>query len=173
MRSLTLLRHAKSSWDDESLDDFHRPLNDRGVRSAKAMGQHLAARNATFDLILASPAQRVVETLQGLAAGGWDAEPVQFDPAIYHASAGDLLQMVRAAPGTVRQLMLVGHNPVLGLLALHLSSEDNEGLRAQIAANYPTGALAEIALDIENWSDAGPGCGRLVEFIVPRSLPET
>ena len=73
MRSLTLLRHAKSSWDDESLDDFHRPLNERGRRAAKAMGKHLAAKGARFDLVLASPAQRVVETLQGLAKGGWDA----------------------------------------------------------------------------------------------------
>ena len=173
MRSLTLLRHAKSSWDDESLDDFHRPLNDRGRRSAKAMGKHLAARNARFDLILASPAQRVVETLKGLEAGGWETRPAQFDPEIYHASTRDLLEMVRAAPDKVRRLMLVGHNPVLGMLALQLSGEDNEGLRAQVAENYPTGALAEIALDIENWSEAGPGCGRLVEFTVPRSLPGT
>ena len=172
MRSLTLLRHAKSSWDDESLDDFHRPLNDRGRRAAKAMGKHLAAKGAKFDLILASPAQRVVETLEGLAAGGWEAAPVEFDPAIYHASTGDLMEMVRAAPGKVRRLMLVGHNPVLGVLALQLSGEDGEGLRAQVAENYPTGALAEIALDIGDWTEAGPGYGRIVEFVVPRSLPE-
>ena len=172
MRSLTLLRHAKSSWDDESLDDFHRPLNERGRRSAKAMGKYLAAKQATFDQILASPAQRVVETLNGLKAGGWEAAPVQFDPAIYHASTRDLLQLVRAAPATVQRLMLIGHNPVLGMLALQLSSEDNEGLRAQVAENYPTGALAEIELGIGNWSDAEPGCGRLVEFTVPRSLPD-
>ncbi len=173
MKQLLLLRHAKSSWDDESLDDFHRPLNGRGRRSAKAMGTHLAAKGETFDLILASPAQRVVETLQGLAAGGWEAGLVQFDPAIYHASTRDLLEMVRAAPAKVQRLMLVGHNPVLGMLALQLSGEDGEGLRAQVAENYPTGALAEIALDIASWNEAGPGSGRLVEFTVPRSLPGT
>jgi phosphohistidine phosphatase len=171
MRSLTLLRHAKSSWDDESLDDFHRPLNDRGRRAAQAMGRHLAAKGAQFDLVLASPAQRVVETLEGLAAGGWEAGPVEFDPAIYHASTRDLLEMVRTAPGKVQRLMLVGHNPVLGMLALQLSEDDGEGLRAQVAENYPTGALAEIALDIEGWGNAGPQCGRLVEFTLPRSLP--
>ena len=170
MRSLTLLRHAKSSWDDDSIDDFDRPLNDRGRRSAKAMGKHLAAKNAAFDLILASPAERVVETLKGLEAGGWNTNRVQFDPAIYHASTNDLLEMIRAAPGEVRRLMLVGHNPVLGMLALQLSGEDNEGLRAQVAENYPTGALAEIALEIDDWNEAGPQCGRLVEFTVPRSL---
>ena len=172
MRSLTLLRHAKSSWDDESLDDFQRPLNDRGSKAAAAMGRHLAEKGVAFDLILASPAQRVIETLEGLAAGGWEAGPVQFNPAIYHASTRDLLEMVRSAPGSVQRLMLVGHNPVIGILALQLSEEDRDGLRAQVLENYPTGALAEIALDIEGWSEAGPQCGRLVEFTVPRSLPE-
>lgn len=172
MRSLTLLRHAKSSWDDESLDDFHRPLNDRGQRAAKAMGRHLAAKGAKFDLVLASPAQRVVETLRGLAEGGWKASPVRFDPAIYHASTRDLLEMVRAAPDSAQRLLLVGHNPVIAFLALQLSEDDPQGLRARIADNYPTGALAEIALDIQDWKEAGPACGRLVEFIVPRSLPD-
>ena len=172
MRSLTLLRHAKSSWDDESLDDFHRPLNDRGRRAAKAMGRYLAAKGATFDLVLASPAQRVVETLRGLAEGGWEAGPVRFDPAIYHASTQDLLEMVRAAPDSAQRLLLVGHNPVLAFVALQLSVEDHDGLRVRIADNYPTGALAEIALNIPPWRDAGPACGRLVEFIVPRSLPD-
>ena len=97
---------------------------------------------------------------------------MEFDPAIYHASTGDLLRMVRSAPGTVQRLMLVGHNPVIGMLALQLSGEDAEGLRAQVAENFPTGALAEIALDIGDWSEAGPECGRLVEFTVPRSLPD-
>jgi phosphohistidine phosphatase len=172
MRSLTLLRHAKSSWDDESLDDFHRPLNDRGRRAAKAMGKHLVAKGAQFDLVLASPAQRVVETLQGLAEGGWEAGPVQFDPAIYHAATRDLLEMVRSAPDSVQRLLLIGHNPVIAFLALQLSGEDNEGLRTQVADNYPTGALAEILLDINDWKVAGPECGRLVEFTVPRSLPD-
>jgi phosphohistidine phosphatase len=172
MRSLTLLRHAKSSWADETVDDFHRPLNDRGRKAAAAMGRYLVAKGARFDLVLASPAQRVVETLAGLAAGGWEAGPVQFDSAIYHASTRDLLAMVRAAPDPVRRLLLVGHNPVIGMLALQLSVDDGAGLRAEVAANYPTGALAGLELDIEDWSEAGPECGRLVEFTVPRSLPD-
>jgi phosphohistidine phosphatase len=171
MRSLTLLRHAKSSWDDDSLDDFHRPLNDRGRKSAKAMGKHLAKSGASFDRIIASPAQRVVETLEGLTSGGWKASTVQFDPAIYHASTGDLLEMVRAVPDQVKRLMLVGHNPVLGMLALQLTEEDDEGLRASLSQNYPTGALAEIELDVDHWKDVRPRCGRLTAFTVPRSLP--
>jgi phosphohistidine phosphatase len=171
MRSLSLLRHAKSSWADDTVDDFHRPLNDRGRRAAQAMGQYLVSKGARFDLILASPAQRVVETLEGLAAGGWEAGKVQFDPAIYHASTRDLLNMVRAAPDDAQRLLLVGHNPVIGMLALQLGVEDGNGLRAEVAENYPTGALAELALDIEGWGEAGPQCGRLTAFTVPRSLP--
>jgi phosphohistidine phosphatase len=171
MRSLTLLRHAKSSWDDESLDDFHRPLNERGERAARAMGKHLAAKGAKFDLILASPARRVVETLECLAEGGWDPKPVRYDQAIYHGSTGGLLEIVRSTADDVRRLMLVGHNPALGMLALQLAEEDEEGLRAAVSAKYPTGALAEMALDIESWDDAAPQCGRLVAFTPPRSLP--
>ena len=171
MRSLTLLRHAKSSWDDESLDDFNRPLNDRGRRSAVAMGKHLAAKGARFDLILASPAQRVVETLDELSAGGWKAGDVEFDKAIYHASARDLLERVRSTADDIHRLMLVGHNPVLGSLALQLTGEEDDGLRAQLAENFPTGALAEIELGVDRWDEVRPQCGQLKAFTVPRSLP--
>ncbi len=170
MRSLTLLRHAKSSWDDETLDDFHRPLNDRGRRAARAMGRHLADTGAAFDLVLASPAQRVVETLDGLAAGGWKAGQVEIRPLIYQASTRDLLEMARSTVDSVQRLLLIGHNPVLGMLALQLTEEDGMGLRSQLSENYPTGALAEIALDVDDWREVGPQCGRLVAFTVPRSL---
>ena len=170
MRSLTLLRHAKSSWDDDSLDDFDRPLNDRGRKAAKAIGRHLADRDASFDLILASPARRVVETLDGLAAGGWAAGAIQFERAIYFASTTDLLDLVRATPDKVKRLMLVGHNPVLAMLAVQLTQDDAQGLRAMVAEKYPTGALAEMALDVESWKDVDRGCGRLTAFTPPRSL---
>jgi phosphohistidine phosphatase len=172
MRNLTLLRHAKSSWDDESIDDFHRPLNDRGRRSAQVLGQYLAGRGAHFDLILASPAERVVQTLDGLAKGGWDSGPVRFDRAIYHAGYRDLLAMVRSVPDNVERLMVVGHNPTIGVLAIELSRDDDKGLRAVAANNYPTGTLAEMTLDIESWGDAAPSCGGLTAFVTPRSLLE-
>lgn len=170
MRSLTLLRHAKASWDDDSLYDFDRPLNDRGRKASRTIGEHLAAKGARFDLILASPARRVVETLDGLAAGGWAAGAVRFERAIYYASTMDLLEFVRSTSDKVHRLMLVGHNPVLAMLAVQLTENDAEGLRAMVARKYPTGALAEIALDVESWKDADQGCGRLTAFTPPRSL---
>ena len=70
MRRLSLLRHAKSDWDDPSIDDFYRPLNGRGKKAAKAMGQYLLEQGVKFDLVVASPAARVVETLKGLGKSG-------------------------------------------------------------------------------------------------------
>ena len=172
MRRLTLLRHAKSSWDDESISDFDRPLNERGRRAAAAIGKHLAAKGVTFDLVLASPARRVVETLDGLAAGGWMSGPVRFTPAIYQASTRELLAIVQSAPDAAERLMLVGHNPVIAMLALQMTVDDGEGLRARVADNYPTGALAEIVLEVESWRDVTAQCGRLEAFTVPRSLPD-
>ena len=171
MKTLWLLRHAKSSWDDASLDDFYRPLNERGRRSARAIGQYLAERGVKFDLILASPAERVAETLKGLAKGGWRSGPIQFDEAIYHATARDLIELIRSAPKNAGRLMLVGHNPAIGELAVQLTAPDAHGLRAEASTKFPTGALAAIELDIDSWADAGAECGRMVEFRVPRSLP--
>lgn len=172
MRRLTLLRHAKSSWDDESLDDFHRPLNERGRHSAKAMGAYLSGQGAAFDLILASPAIRVVQTLEGLVNGGWISAPVQFDPAVYHAGYRDLLGIIRKIPDEVQSVMISGHNPTIGVLAAQLCrNDDDSGRRADLATKYPTGALAEIELDVDHWADVEPQCGRLAAFITPRSLP--
>ena len=166
MRSLTLLRHAKSSWDDESIDDFHRPLNERGWRAAKAMGEYLTTHGKQFDLILASQAERVVQTLRGLAEGGWRHGPVQFDPAIYHAGYQELLGIVQATSTDVRRLLVVGHNPTIGALAAQLSRNGGEeGL-----GKYPTGALAEIELDEDGWADVAPNSGQLTAFVTPKSL---
>jgi phosphohistidine phosphatase len=173
VRSLTLLRHAEASFGDETAVDFDRPLNERGRQAARAMGRHLAEKAARFDRILASPARRVVETLQGLATGGWEAGPVEFEPAIYHASTAELLELVRSTANEVRSLMLVGHNPVIGMLALQLTVDDANPLRSRLPDGYPAGALAEIVLDIEHWSEAAPQCGRLLDFIVPGSLRDS
>jgi len=169
MRSLTLLRHAEASFGDEATPDFDRPLNERGRQAAQAMGRHLADKAAEFERILASPAQRVAETLRGLVAGGWQASDIEFDQAIYHASTAELFDMVRSTGEEVSRLLLVGHNPVIGMLALQLAGDDDNPLRSRLANGYPAGALAEIALDVEHWSHVAPRCGRLLEFTVPKT----
>lgn len=172
MRSLTLLRHAKSVWDDPSVSDYYRPLNQRGRNAARAMGSYLARKDAVFDLILASPAERVAETLKNLVKGGWKSGPVQFHEAIYGAGCDEVLAMIQSVPEHVGRLMVVGHNPALAQLAVRLTRDDEHGLRAQASVKYPTCALAEIAFEAGSWAEVGVQGGVLVDFQVPASLPD-
>lgn len=169
MKSLTLLRHAKSGWDDPVSRDFDRPLNPRGRRAARTVGREMEAQGLDFDLILASPAQRVVETLEEVSAGYGAIRP-EFDQRLYLASTAALIEIVRATPDSVRRLLLVGHNPGLEELALCLSRRDDGALRAEVEVKYPTGTVAEIELPVERWAEVDEGTGRLVRFIRPRDL---
>jgi len=164
MKTLTLLRHAKSGWDAPVARDFDRPLNARGRKAARAMGREMRRLGLGFDLVLASPAVRVTETLTELAQGYGAAVETGLAPVDL------LLAMVRAADDGDARLLLVGHNPGMEQLALLLSGAGP--LRDEVAAKYPTAALAEIAFDIDHWRDAGPGKGRLERFIRPRELGE-
>ena len=168
MRRLTLLRHAKSGWDDPVTRDFDRPLNPRGRRAARTVGAAMKAQGLAFDLVLASPARRVVETLDEVAGGFGALEP-RYDERLYLAAAATLLDVVRRAPDGVHRQLLVGHNPGLEELALRLAS-GSDRLRSEVAIKYPTGTLAEIELPADAWSDVREGTGRIVRFIRPRDL---
>ncbi|HYI65115.1 MAG TPA: histidine phosphatase family protein [Allosphingosinicella sp.] len=167
MKTLILLRHAKSSWDDPSVSDFARPLNPRGAEAARAMGRAMRDLGLTADRVLASPAVRVVQTLEGLGEALGPIAPI-FDERVYLASAPTLLDMIRAADDLDERLMVVGHNPGLAELALQLAR--GGALRDRIAVKYPTGALAEIAFEVERWCDVMAGAGTLARFIRPRDL---
>jgi phosphohistidine phosphatase len=170
MKTLTLLRHAKSGWDSPVARDFERPLNARGRKAARAMGREMRRLDLGFDQVLASPATRVTETLTELAQGYGGAVDTSFDEAIYLAPVETLLALVRAADDADARLLLVGHNPGMEQLALLLSGAG--ALRDQVAVKYPTGALAEIGFDVAHWQDVAPGEGRLARFIRPRELAE-
>jgi phosphohistidine phosphatase len=170
MKTLTLLRHAKSGWDVPGARDFERPLNARGRKAARTMGREMRRLGLGFDRVLASPAARVTETLTELAQGYGHAVDTRFDEAIYLASVETLLALVRAADDADARLLLVGHNPGMEQLALLLSG--GGALRGEIAAKYPTAALAEIGFEVAHWGDIAPGEGRLARFIRPRDLAE-
>jgi len=170
MKTLTLLRHAKSSWDDPVARDIDRPLNGRGRRGARAVGQAMRSAHLHFDRVVASTAARVVETIEQVEDGYGGALRAQFDERLYLASVDALLAAVRATDDKVSNLLLVGHNPGLERFALFLTSADDGRLRQSIAQKYPTGALAEISLPIDRWKDAAAGIGRLVRFVRPRDL---
>ena len=169
MTLLTTLRHAKSSWDEAGLDDFDRPLNDRGRKEARRLGKELKRRKVRFDHVFASSATRVRETVEELAKG-YGKLDVSFDGHIYDASAERLLHIVRRIPETVHAPLLVGHNPGMQQLVLALTREDGNGLRDRVAEKYPTAALAMIELDVPRWDEVETKSGTLVELIVPKEL---
>lgn len=167
MKTLTLLRHAKSEWDDPSLSDFERPLNARGRSAARAMGREMGALGLAWDRIVASPAARVTETIDGLVESYGPLAPV-YDEAIYLASLDALLDIVRATDDAHATLLIVGHNPGMERLALLLSR--GGPLHDEIALKYPTGSLVEIALPVDHWREVAESRGTLVRFLRPRDL---
>jgi phosphohistidine phosphatase len=170
MKTLFLLRHAKSSWVEPGQRDFERPLNARGQAAAHALGRELRRLGLAADHILASPARRVVETLDALAQGYGGRMMVQYEPKIYLASAALLLDLVHRAEDSHQGLMIAGHNPGMAELTLMLSGAGAE--RDQVAAKYPTGALAELHFTGESWRDVAPGTGSLARFLRPRDLDQ-
>src|SRR3954452_13054665 len=165
MKILSLLRHAKSGWDDPSLSDFARPLNARGRGAARAMGREMRALGLAWDRVLASPAARVTETIDGLRESYGPIAPV-YDEAIYLASLDALLDIIRATDDACASLLVVGHNPGMERLALLLSR--GGPLHDEAALKYPTGALAEIAFATDHWRDVGESGGALARFLRPR-----
>lgn len=168
MKTLTLLRHAKSSWNDAATRDFDRPLNARGQRAARAMGREMRRLGLGFDRVVASPALRVVETLRGAEEGYGGSLDTGFERRIYLASPEALLEIVHDSDDAVSSLLLAGHSPGLEGLALMLSAAGD--LRDQLEIKYPTGTLAEIRLPVACWADASPASGTLTRFIRPRDL---
>ena len=170
MRTLTLLRHAKSGWDDPVVRDFDRPLNAKGARAAAVIGQEMRALGLAFDYIVASPALRVMETIDHLSAGyGRRIEPA-WDRRLYLAPVALLLDLVHALPPEAEHVLMIGHNPGLAELVLLLAPDEPEAtLRREVAIKYPTASLAELHV-VGDWAALLPGEARLMRFIRPRDL---
>ena len=167
MKMLTLLRHAKSDWDDMTLRDFDRTLNDRGRRGAEAMGAHLRKMGWHCDAALASPAARVKRTIEGTAI---DVRP-RYDDRLYLADAGTILGLLEEVEGDPASVLVAGHNPGLQeLIFLLVGPEQENALLAEAAAKFPTATIAVLELTIDRWEDIAPGCGELVHFARPRDL---
>ena len=170
MRTLTVLRHAKSSWDDPNLDDFDRPLNPRGWKAARRIGRELKQRKIKFDYAVASPAARVRETIDGFIEGyGQPDFEIRFEPRIYEATVRTLLDLICGLPETAAAALLVGHNPGLERLVVELAQDGNKR-REQVAEKFPTAAVAIFELPARRWNEVRTGSGRIVELIVPKEL---
>ncbi len=170
-RTLFLLRHAKSSWDDPVARDFDRPLNQRGEKAARTIGQWMAANGISFEHVIASPAVRVVETLDGVWAGyGRRIEPT-WERRIYLASSATLLDVLREVSDGHGSVLMVGHNPGMEDLVFDLVPDDGSSpLRGEVEIKYPTAALAQIEIPIASWADIGKPVAQLKRFVRPRDL---
>jgi|ERR1044071_595013 phosphohistidine phosphatase len=161
MKKLLLLRHAKSSWEDTSLPDFERPLNERGLRAAPLVGKFMREQKIRPDLVICSPAKRTRETIAlVLEAAGIEPE-VRYDERIYEASVTSLLEIISQIEDDKAEVMLVGHNPGFENLLERLT---NESIR------MPTATLACIALNAERWREAAPNGGQLERFVKAKEL---
>ena len=170
MKTLTLLRHAKSGWDDPVARDFDRPLNAKGRKAAQVMGRHLKGLGLGFDHIIASPARRVQETIAEVAAGYGAAIEPAWDKRLYLASAATLLDVARETPGDADRLLMIGHNPGLEDFVLLLLAGGEPALVQAVEAKYPTATVAALTFDVDHWADVAAATGTLTRFIRPRDL---
>ena len=165
MKRLMLMRHAKSSWGDESLPDFERPLNERGDRDAPRIGRELVARNAMPDVIVTSTAVRAMQTVKLLCEqlGPNALAGVQQVPSLYGASEEQILETAKSLPDFCSRALLVGHNPGMGELLATLTGEPNE---------MKTATVACIAFDTKRWEEIEDAEGGLEWILYPGKLAE-
>ncbi|RXV64752.1 phosphoglycerate mutase [Roseovarius sp. A46] len=161
MKRLVLMRHAKSDWGDPALPDHARPLNERGRRSATALGDWLRTIDAVPDQILCSSSARTQETCARLKL---PLAPELHD-ALYLAEAPDMLRLLRGATGS--QVLMLGHNPGIAEFAARLVAAPPDHYRF---GDYPTGATLVARFEIDDWADVAPGTGTALHFVIPRDL---
>jgi phosphohistidine phosphatase len=170
MKTVYLLRHAKSSWDDASLSDHDRPLNGRGRSAAPRVGFWMRGAEHPPDLVLCSTATRTRQTLEAVLSQ-LNVEPaVEFREDLYLADPMDMLDLLKSLPNAVESVLMVGHNPGTGMLADALSGDGPPDQLRIMCSNFPTAGLAIIELNVDRWKDAENGCGSLKEFVRPRDL---
>jgi len=142
MKTLILMRHAKSSWDDATLDDYDRPLNSRGFKDAPRMGKLLKQKKTVPDLILCSPARRARQTCELFVQAAQFQTEIEWKEDFYGASPAEYLKGLQAVDDACRKVMLIGHNPGMESLLHHLNGEFEK---------FPTAAIAILGLPIEHW----------------------
>jgi phosphohistidine phosphatase len=165
------LRHAKSSWDDPTLEDHDRPLAPRGRETAQRLAKHFRRAAIRPQLVLCSSAARARQTLAPISEAMGLEDRTQIESALYAATANQLLARLRTVDQQVMSVLVIGHNPGLQDLALELAGADPEVV-IQLGEKFPTGALAEVVADSGAWSDLTPTTARVASLTVPRDLPK-
>lgn len=162
MKTLLLLRHAKSSWKETQLADHDRPLNKRGRHDAPRIGNLIERKNLNPNLIVSSTALRARSTAQVVAESCAHAEPIHEIRDLYLAGPQTYIETARCFPNQFERVLMVGHNPGISQLLWRLTGSDED---------FPTAALAQIEIPIDDWSDLAETIrGRLIQFWRPREL---
>jgi phosphohistidine phosphatase len=166
-KTLYLLRHAKSSWDDPTLPDHDRPLASRGRRASRIVAEHLREQAIAPSLVLCSSSRRTRETLRLISAGLDEEGEVKIEEGLYATSAGGLLARLQAVEPDADSVMLIGHNPAIQELALRLAGKGAQLER--LREKFPTAALATLTFPA-GWRLLRPGVAELVAFVTPSEL---
>ncbi len=170
MKTLYLLRHAKSSWGDSTLADHDRPLNSRGRRAAPLIGAFLREQGHVPDLVLCSTATRTRETLAFLLEELGVEPAIDWDGDLYLAGPRQMLDLLGALPDTVESVLMIGHNPGTAILAEALCAEGDAAGLDLMRTKFPTAGLAIIHLEVDRWEETQGDCGRLLSFTRPSDL---
>ncbi len=169
MKTILILRHAKSDWSDEGKADFERPLTRRGLVDAPRMGQVLPLFDSVPDQVLASPAVRARQTAELAAKACGYTQAIRWEETFYEGSWTDLLAALQRLPDTIQRPMLVGHNPGLEETVASLCAASPAANTATpLIIKIPTAGLVCIDLDIDKWASLEPGHGLLRWFLIPR-----
>lgn len=164
MKTLYLVRHAKSSWKDSTLSDQQRPLNKRGLNNAPEMGRRLAEQCLTVDLVISSPANRAFTTAATLSSAiGYEKERIQQRDELYFDGRSSMLDIIQNTAAEHQSLMLVGHNPDMTSLLNSLCGYQVD--------NMPTCAIASIEFDCA-WSEVSYNGGDLLKYDFPRNVDD-
>jgi phosphohistidine phosphatase len=166
-RTLYLLRHAKSSWDDPALPDRERPLAARGCRACELVAEHVRRREITPALVLCSSSTRTRETFERVSAGFSRPVEALIEDGLYAATAAELLTRLRTVDGAVASVMLIGHHPAVQELAVSLVRAEPQ--QRTLSGKFPTGALATLTVT-SSWAALAPETAKLTAFVKPREL---
>lgn len=168
-KTIKLLRHAKSDWDDAARTDIERPLAERGWSDIALIAQHMIEHQngAAPSYVLCSPARRTRETLAGIVNVLTPSAEIRFDPAIYGAPTEVLLTLLREIDPSRQSVLLIGHNPGIQALAVHLATPGEDA--DELALKYPTSGLATLEFE-GDWPDLAAGRTTLKSFLRPRDL---
>jgi phosphohistidine phosphatase len=169
-KTLYLLRHAKSSWADATIDDHDRPLQAKGERRAAAQRDHMKSRGIHADLVLCSTALRARQTYDIVAPALGEPE-VRYEAGIYEADPGDIITMLNRLDDRYDNVLIVGHDPTFQMLAATLAMTATGDAMERVKRKFPTCALATLTFGDAGWASVAKGVGHLEDFYTAEDDP--